>query len=322
MNSEYGIFLSYCWEDCTAVNRLDNLFLRFGIKITRDIRDLLPDDNIHDFMRTIQSHNKIILYVSDSYLRSINCMYECSKALEVPDKIIIIMKKGTKLFSISDKQELIEYWNQKKCEVLHLDSDQYQAEIADIEVACQSIAKFIDFSKSHYRMDDENIDFDVLLDKLQIKKVYPQVITKPVYAWIAQYPEVDLFSVQSLICDLYQSKYLEFSEFPNIPVNETVYLFKGIEFQPEKNGILLRLTIIDRYKGTEYAVFFSRLVGIEENTLRSNTHSKYYFYCENAAKKQRYIELQERTHYNIRNEKDEELLCFGYRDTYRIVIYL
>ncbi|WP_164918980.1 toll/interleukin-1 receptor domain-containing protein [Caproiciproducens sp. NJN-50] len=76
---EKRIFLSYNWNDTKDVNRLDNLFSRFQIHLTRDIRDLKYNANIHNFMDGIRKHDKLILYVSDSYLRSVNCMYEASQ---------------------------------------------------------------------------------------------------------------------------------------------------------------------------------------------------------------------------------------------------
>ena len=112
-NTDTSIFLSYCSADNHDINRIDNLFLRFNIKVTRDIRDLAYNADIHKFMDKVKTHDKIILYVSDSYLKSVNCMYEGAQVLDMQDRVIIILKKGTKLFGVDDKKNLISYWEEK-----------------------------------------------------------------------------------------------------------------------------------------------------------------------------------------------------------------
>lgn len=319
-NMDTSIFLSYSWADKGDINRIDNLFSRFNIKVTRDIRDLAYNTDIHKFMDGVKAHDKIILYVSDSYLKSVNCMYEGSQVLGMQDRVTVIVKKGTKLFEVDDKKNLIDYWDQKVAEILQLDPAQFQSEIADTRLAQQSVAKFIDFVKEKYRMNDEDLEFEALLDSLQIQKKYPTIINKYVYSWIAKYPKAKLFDVLTLICDLYESKTIELSEFPNIPVNETFFFFKSIQFEPERNGITLRLTVTDRNNGKEDVIAVARLVGIAENPMRSRYHSKFYFYCENPSKKQRYMELKAMDH-KFLSDADKRILLDGYEDVYRAIIH-
>ena len=217
-NTDTSIFLSYCSADNHDINRIDNLFLRFNIKVTRDIRDLAYNADIHKFMDKVKTHDKIILYVSDSYLKSVNCMYEGAQVLDMQDRVIIILKKGTKLFGVDDKKNLISYWEEKMDNILQSDPVQFQSEIADTRLAQQSIAKFIDFVIDNKRMDDENLEFETLLDSLQVQKKYPTIINKYVYSWIVKYPKAKLFDVLTLVGDLYKSKTIELSEFPNIPI--------------------------------------------------------------------------------------------------------
>ena len=97
------IFLSYCWSDSEDVNSIDSKFSRFGIHLTRDLRDLKYNTNIHQFMDGIKKHDKIIIYVSNSYLQSVNCMYEASQIFDIKDRVVFILKKGViKCRSLSD----------------------------------------------------------------------------------------------------------------------------------------------------------------------------------------------------------------------------
>lgn len=313
------IFLSYNWDNSDDANRLDNLFSRFQIQLTRDIRDLEYNANIHDFMDTIKLHDKLILYVSDSYLRSVNCMYEASQAMDMKDEAMIIIKRGTKLFDATDKMDLENYWEKKFQQISQMDPSSFQQEINDTKIAYNSISAFVDFVKQGNRMNDEALDFDALLGILQVEKAYPKVITKPVYDWIAKYPRAKLFDVLGLIHDLYKSTTIEISEFPNIPDNEAVFMFQGIRFESEINGISLLLSISHK-SGTVNTILYSHLVAIEENDNRSDRHAKYYFYCENPSKKQKWMELRDSSKYRVLSTEEKALIDEGYEDIFRIII--
>lgn len=319
------IFLSYCWHDHEAVNRLDNALVRFGIQITRDIRDLDYDANIHHFMDSISTYDKIILYVSDSYLRSVNCMYEVSQALKAPEKIVVIVHQGAKIFNQSDKEDIVNYWENAYSTLCEKNTDYYRQETEDTKIALDTITHFIDFLKQGNRMNDKTIDFCTLLNRLQVDVKYPTILTQHVYNWIANSQKAQLVDVLTLIDDLYRSTSIIFSEYPNIPNKENSYLFKAIEFLPNMNGINLIIKCTDIKSGEEVPFSYPRMVYIEENSMRSDVHSKFYFYCENPAKKQRFMELLERKqnlHLNCKDfsEDDQRLLSRGYIDVYRIII--
>lgn len=318
---EKRIFISYSWADAEAVNRLDNQFQRFQINLTRDIRALAYDASIHDFMDTIQQHDQLIIYVSDHYLRSINCMYEASQALSMNDKVKFIVKTGTKLFSPEDKINLINYWTDCLERYTHTYPAQLEQEIHDTKIACDHISDFIDLVKGAYRMDDQHLDFDTLLNDLKISKSYPQVINKPVYDWIAKYPQARLSNVISLISDLYKSKTIALSRYPNIPDGETNYLFNGIEFTSEVDGITLFLSVNDIKSHTLSKIPYSHMVKIEANNMRSSHHSKYCLYCENPSKKQRHMELRNFSNFKPLTSGENEELANQYWDAYRIIIH-
>lgn len=56
------IFISYNWDDIEKINYIDSIFSRFQINLTRDIRDLKYNTNIHLFMDSIKDHDKLIIY--------------------------------------------------------------------------------------------------------------------------------------------------------------------------------------------------------------------------------------------------------------------
>lgn len=319
--SDRSIFFSYSWKDIEDANYIDSIFVRFNITLTRDIRDLKYDVNIHAFMDNLQKHDKLLLFVSDSYLRSINCMYEAAKALDTPEKMVIIVKEGTKLWDAGYKAELLSYWEDKYQKAIKMDVEKFRQEIQDTELVYRSIGKFIDFIKQDKRMNENNLNFDLLFKKLQVEKQHPNIITDTVLDWIARYPGVTLGDVLFLISDLQSSESIRLSEFPNIPDGEKMYRYHSIEFSGEFNGITLYLSVVDPVTGEVKRMSYPHLIKIEENSMRSNAHSKYYFLCENPLKKQRFYESTRREKMGIACTEDIELISSGYTDTYRIIIF-
>lgn len=86
------------------VTRIDSHFTRFGINLIRDIRELMCNSNIRDFMKRIGECDKVILYISENYLKSVNCMYEASQVLEIKEKVVLIVKKDTRLYGSVEKK--------------------------------------------------------------------------------------------------------------------------------------------------------------------------------------------------------------------------
>lgn len=318
------IFLSYCWRDIEAINKLDNMFTRFNISITRDIRDLDYNANIHQFMDTVSTYDKILMYISNDYLRSVNCMYEAAQALNAPEKIVVVLQQGTKIFNPEDKENLIEYWKNKYTLLCEKNQDHYKQEIENTKIAVDIVVPLIDFITQEKRMFNDGLSFGTLLNSLQVEMCYSTILTKNVVNWISHNPKQALWAVLDLISDLYDSTFVVFSEYPNIPDNEKRYLFKKIAFSQNISGINLSIVCTDIKSGEDVFFECSRLIEIEENSMRSDVHSKFYFHCENPSKKQHFNELLDRKQsleFKAFTTEEQELLSCGYLDTYRITIY-
>lgn len=290
------IFISYSWSDEAEVKKIDSYFARLGINLIRDNRDLKYNSNIHNFMKSIGDADKIILYISENYLKSVNCMFEASEALEKKDKIVIIVKKDTQLHDVKIKNKLIEYWSEKYSEIKKYDGISYKNEIEDTKRALNTIDKFINYLKTDKRMEDGNLDFDELLNILEIKKEYPQTINKDVYDWIRKYNNQSYSAIVNLIYDLNRSVKITFSGIPNCPDKETCYNFKQISFDKNIYGISVKIDTIESIPLT-----YPCVINIEKNSMDSEIHAKYYFECENISKKKQYndlLELQKHTELN------------------------
>lgn len=71
------IFLSYCWADSNEANKIYDYFIcKQDIELHRDTIDIKKWGSIKEYMQSVENMDYIILLISDSYLKSTNCMYE------------------------------------------------------------------------------------------------------------------------------------------------------------------------------------------------------------------------------------------------------
>lgn len=108
-----NIFISYSWEDEKATDRLDNFFKDNKIELIRDKKELSYKSNIEEFMKKIRKSDFTILLISDSYLKSMACMYELLEFIKddnYKDRILPIVNKNAKIFKSENRNEYIKYW--------------------------------------------------------------------------------------------------------------------------------------------------------------------------------------------------------------------
>lgn len=120
--STSDIYISYAWggESEKIVDQLDKELQVKGIKITRDKRDLGYKGSIVSFMEDIGKGNKIIVVISEKYLKSENCMFELTQIYENKDfskRIYPIILEDSKIYSPVSRISYIKYWNDKITEL-------------------------------------------------------------------------------------------------------------------------------------------------------------------------------------------------------------
>lgn len=121
-NSTSDIYISYAWggDSEKIVDQLDKELQAKGIKVTRDKRDLGYKGSIVGFMEDIGKGNKIIVVISEKYLKSENCMFELTQIYENKDfakRIFPIILEDSKIYSPVSRISYIKYWNDKITEL-------------------------------------------------------------------------------------------------------------------------------------------------------------------------------------------------------------
>lgn len=111
------IFLSYSHENKEIADRVYRFFRLKSISLTIDVRDAKAYSDLKKFMDTIRDHDYVIMLISDTYLKSINCMYEVIQFIQEKDytgrTFPIIIDNDETIFNISKHDKYIGYWQKK-----------------------------------------------------------------------------------------------------------------------------------------------------------------------------------------------------------------
>ena len=79
------MFLSYCQKDSAIADLLENKLqanIEGKARISRDVRDVEYHESFKRFMQTIETHDFVIMIISDNYLKSRNCMFEVLEVIK------------------------------------------------------------------------------------------------------------------------------------------------------------------------------------------------------------------------------------------------
>jgi len=109
------IFISYSWKDTEIACEIENYFENTNIKIKRDKRDIEQWGSLRYFMDSIRSTDYVILIISDSFLTSINCMYEVKQLMreEKYKQRILPLVLENKIYESEGRLEYIIHWERR-----------------------------------------------------------------------------------------------------------------------------------------------------------------------------------------------------------------
>jgi hypothetical protein len=117
------IFLSYSSNDENIANTVSNMFdsiKHHGIELIRDKDSLRFMQDIKKFMQSIRDRDYALLIISDSFLKSNNCMYEITELIKeenYKNKILVLVDKSTQINNIKIINDYLVFW-QDKCKEL------------------------------------------------------------------------------------------------------------------------------------------------------------------------------------------------------------
>ncbi|GHT05491.1 hypothetical protein FACS189423_09700 [Bacteroidia bacterium] len=172
-----SIFISYCWDDKETAQKIDADMTALGFKVTIDERNLKHKDGVKKFMESIKIHDFVITVISDSYLKSYNCLYEVGSLMEDQEyrkKTIQIFLPNANIFKKSDKYTYFNYWEKEIKELekllkpnVSLDKiSLIEADLKETKKIRENLPKFIEFlvaERGFIFSDLENDNYQELL---------------------------------------------------------------------------------------------------------------------------------------------------------------
>lgn len=115
-NSKPSVFVSYQWKTDTLVDDIVDKLADKAIFI-RDKNHLKSWDKLQDFMKKIRQEDFVTLFISDDYLKSINCLYEVTELMKDDDwldKSMPVVVSELNLYKVGSELDYVSYWEMEK----------------------------------------------------------------------------------------------------------------------------------------------------------------------------------------------------------------
>jgi hypothetical protein len=115
-----NIFLSYSWADDEIANKIYSYFKdNFEIKLHKDKIEIGNWRSIKEYMQSIGDMDYTILIISDSYLKSENCMYEVLEVMrdrKYKNKIFPAVL-SIEIYNPRERANYVKYWKNQFTEL-------------------------------------------------------------------------------------------------------------------------------------------------------------------------------------------------------------
>lgn len=110
---EDTVYISYPWSVMEEIDSLCGVLEVAGLHCKRDIKDCSYRQNIRSFEEEIGKGAKVLAFINDDYMKSINCMYELACVFQRGDAenrlypiVNITGSRGTDM-----QKKLYDFWN-------------------------------------------------------------------------------------------------------------------------------------------------------------------------------------------------------------------
>lgn len=192
------IFLSYSRNNSKIAESLEIFFQTKNIVLERDVRDLVYRQSIKEFMKKVRKSDYCLVVISESYLKSTNCMYEVTEFIKDEnyiDRILPLVQNDTDIFKLEGRNKYIKFWQDKYKEIEASSSDlnplnsvEAITELKRIESIQRNIGEFLSIIA-----DMKTIVFDNEIDQSDFNEIYS--VINPNDCFLGEYSTVDGYFV-------------------------------------------------------------------------------------------------------------------------------
>ena len=118
INKKSKVFISYNKETGNTIAEAIEKSLSQIAVVVRDKSTTAIEESVVNFINVIRNQDKVVLIITDRYLKSIDCMFEVSEAMKVDDweeKIIPIVSEEVKdIYDVTKIVKYQKYWESKE----------------------------------------------------------------------------------------------------------------------------------------------------------------------------------------------------------------
>lgn len=158
------VFLSYCWSDKELAEKVYNsLNCCKQINLHMDVLKIHEWKSIKEYMQSIVNMDYAILLISETYLKSSNCMYEVlelMKDIKYKDKIFPAVVH-TAIYSVSERIKFVVYWQNELKNLIE--------EMKEIEM--QNLGTFVDELKHRQNIVSNIAEFLQIVSDMNNPKI-------------------------------------------------------------------------------------------------------------------------------------------------------
>lgn len=230
--SKNNIFISYSWNDSKKVDLIEEAFNKVGLNVTRDVNNLRYKDSLQDFMKSVRDHKYCLIMLTDSYLKSENCLFELLEFYKEPDfkDRILPIYHEVQIFNSKERIKYLEYWNdclqKKRDDLKSLDPVKANSEFQKV--------KNIEFI---------SINISDFLTEIEDQKILPfDECRETNFSDILEFLNFDKDSIKSKLLKIDQIKSINDKETEleklliNYPNNYEIVLYKAQHIKKERNN--------------------------------------------------------------------------------------
>jgi len=312
------VFISYCWKDQDIVNKIDNYFKSRQLTLKRDKREIESWESIKEFMKKIRKSSYAILVVSDSYLKSVNCMYEVLEVMKddnYRDRILTIVLEDASIYNHLERTKYIKYWNEEYDKLKNEISTIYDNESS--LTLNQDLKKIGDIKRNIGEFMQIVADMNNPSIK-NIKNICEEINKKLSNSGINIGEE--MLGLEEFLNELDKCRYIEISIYPEDHRGEEKYKVKGVNVSKGIHGINIEFNLSSVSNDESIKLSIVDIMEVEKNRMESSRHKKFYMWCKNRIKENEYKEYMEMKKLGIVNDtkKEYELLKetrYGHRCT-------
>ena len=174
-----SVYVSYPWTLMEEIDDMCRAFDKARLSYKRDINDCLYRHNIRQFEIEIGNGSKVLAFINDDYLRSVNCMYELARVFQNgnTEKRLFPVVSFTGNRGSDMLKELHEFWDkayQDRKKVLNELPSGVNLQVIDELSCCDTIIrelpKIVSYLSQVNTLSYEKLkanDYDLLIRELK-----------------------------------------------------------------------------------------------------------------------------------------------------------